>query len=256
MRTQALLTKYELPLFFLLTYLLSWWSAPFTNGQILPHGPTLAALIILALTTGREELRDWWCRITHWRVAWYWFVISQGIVLGYQGVAFVLNLLLGATTSHPIALPSMGIMIELLLLGGLWEEPGWTGYALPKMLERYANRPNGTLIAALVLGVFRAVWHLPLFLYGYIQWFDILFFEIAIQLIIAWLYVRSSGSVPVIILFHFTSNILGPVMSPVFAGAARTNYYALFMALAALIAIGLYAWFIPGRPATARTDNV
>jgi hypothetical protein len=253
MRRQTFSNKYELPAFFLLTYLLSWWSAPFTNGQIIPYGPALAALIIIALTRGKKGLREWWYRITNWRVAWYWYVLAPGIVLCYQGVAFVLNRLLGANISHPLALPSIGTLIELLLLGGWWEELGWTGYALPKMLECHAARPNGMLIAALVLGAFRAAWHLPLFLYGHIHWFDIFFFEIAFQLIITWLYVSSSGSVPVVILFHFTSNVFGAVMSPVFAGAARTSYYAFFMALAVLVAIGLCAWFIPERQATART---
>jgi hypothetical protein len=42
-------------------------------------------------------------------------------------------------------------------------------------------------------------------------------------------------------LFHFTSNIAGSVMSPVFAGAGRTTYYALFMGLASLTAL-LIAW--------------
>jgi hypothetical protein len=37
-----ILARYQLPLFFLLSYLLSWWSAPLVDGQIIPHGPALA----------------------------------------------------------------------------------------------------------------------------------------------------------------------------------------------------------------------
>jgi hypothetical protein len=232
--------KYQLPIFFLLAYLLSWWSAPFVNGQIMPHGPAAAAVIVLAVTAGPPGLRTLWQRITHWRVAWYWFLVGPALIVFYQGSALLINLMLGATVANPIHLPAAGVFLELLLLGGLWEEPGWTGYALPKLQERFAGRPNGKLTAALVLGMFRAIWHLPLFFYGHIPWFDVVVFEIAFQLIIAWLYNRSGGSVLVVILFHFASNVLGAVFSPVFAGSERTTYYALFVGIASLIALAFY----------------
>lgn len=224
--------------FVALTYLLSWWSAPVANGQIIPQGPALAAVIVLAITSGKSGLRSLWQRLTHWRVAWYWYLIGPGIVAGYQSAAFALNVLLGATVMHFPQPPTMGVIIELLLLGGLWEEPGWSGYALPKMQERFANRPNGALLAALVVGVFRAIWHLPLFIYGHIPWFDIFIFEIAVQLMITWVFNRSGGSLLVVMLFHLASNIFGAVFnSSMFAGAEWTNYRALFMALACVIAL-------------------
>jgi hypothetical protein len=241
-KSEKILNRYELPLFFLLTYLLSWWSAPFANGQIIPYGPALAAVITLAVTEGRPGLGVFWRRLTHWRVAWYWYLIGPAIILGYQGAAYLINVLSGAVVSQPPALPPMGILLELLLLGGMWEEPGWTGYALPKFQERFADRPNGRLVAALSLGVFRAIWHLPLLLYGHIPWFDVLIFSIAFQLIIAWIYFGSGGSVPAVMVLHFTSNIMGAMMAPVFTGAARTSFYAWFVALGALVAIALYAW--------------
>ena len=237
---KSFFNKYQLPIFFLLTYLLSWWSAPLQNGQIIPHGPMLAAVIVLALSAGRPGLGVWWRRITHWRVAWYWYLVGPAMVVFYQGSAYIINQMLGASVTNPLHIPSTGIILELLLLGGLWEEPGWTGYALPKLQERFDNRPNGWLLAALVLGVFRAIWHLPLFFYGHIPWFDVVVFEIAVQLIIAWLYNRSGGSVLVVILYHFASNILSAVFSPTFTGEAFTVFYALFVGLACLVALGLY----------------
>jgi hypothetical protein len=236
-KTKNTSAKYRLPMFFLLSYLLSWWSAPLTDGVIIPYGPIFATLIVLAVTAGRQGIRKWWRRITHWRVAWYWYLVGPAIIVGYQGAAFIINLLLRASIADFPTLPSMGVFLQLLIIGGLWEEPGWSGYALPQLLDRYTNRRNGALIAVVILGVFRAIWHLPLFLYGHIAWFDIFIFEIGFQIIIGWLYIRSGGSVPVVMLFHFTSNLLGTVMSPVFTGAARTNYYALFMGLAAMIAV-------------------
>lgn len=232
------LKRYELAAFFLLTYLLSWWAAPLMNGALLPHGPMFAALILAGLTEGRAGVRAFWNRLMHFR-AGRWYLIGPAIILAYTIVGFFINLLAGATLVEVPRLLAMGVFLQLLFFGGQWEEPGWTGYALPRLEERFANRPHGVWIAALVLGIFRAIWHLPLFLYGKLYWFDIFFFSFAIQIIIAWLYHRSGKSVPAVMVFHFVSNVLGAIMSPVFAGAERMIFQALFMSLAGLVALAL-----------------
>ena len=238
---KQILNRYEMSFFFLLTYLLSWWSVPLMNGALIPQGPAFAAVILIALTAGKPGLREYWKRLTNWRAGW-WYLIAPLIIISYTGIAFVINLLFGATIAETPHWLSMGTFVQLLLVGGLWEEPGWTGHALPKLEERFANHPNGTWIAALVLGIFRALWHLPLFLYGKLYWFDIFVFAFAFQIMIAWLYHRSEKSVPAVILFHLMSNVLGAVLSPVFAGPEREMFYALFMSLAVLFVLAL-VWF-------------
>jgi len=234
------LTKYQLPLFFLITYLLSWWSVPFLNGGLVPQGPAIAAVIVVAITAGKQGLLAFWNRMKNLGNGWA-YIAGPAIIFGYQGLAYVINLLLGATAVASPQFPPLRVWLELLIVGGLWEEIGWSGYALPKLQERFTNRPNGPLMAALALGVFRAIWHLPLFMYGTLYWFDILLFEVAVQVIIAWLYNRSGGSVLAIMVFHFVSNLMGAATSSVFNGIERMNYYALFMGLASLIAI-VIAW--------------
>jgi membrane protease YdiL (CAAX protease family) len=86
--------------------------------------------------------------------------------------------------------------------------------------------------------MFRALWHLPLFLQGKMYWFDIFVFSFVIQIIIAWVY-NQSGSVLSAMLLHFVSNVLGAMMFTVFAGGERLTFYALFMSLAMLFALGL-----------------
>ena len=235
------LSRYEMVIFFLLTYLLSWWSVPLMNGAIIPHGPVIAAVIMVGLMAGRHGLRDFWQRLTNWRAGW-WYLIAPLIIIGYTGIAFTLSLWSGAALAETPHWLAMGTFVQLLFFGGQWEEPGWTGYALPKLQERFANRPNSAWMAALLLGVFRALWHLPLFLAGKIYWFDIFVFSFAFQLIIAWLYDRSGKSVPVVMLFHFVSNILGAILFPAFGGADRVMFYALFMSIAVLLAFAL-VWF-------------
>lgn len=237
-KSQTSFTKYELPLFAVLTYLLSWWSAPLMNGQIIPYGPTFAAIIVLAITAGRRGLGELWRRVTHWRTPFVWFIAGPAVILGYHAVGFVINVLLGAELAGPPRiLPET--FLELLFIGGLWEEPGWTGYLLPKMRERFGNLRNGLLIAALVTGVFRGIWHLPLFLYGHIPWFDIFIFNFAFQLIMAWVFYRSNGSVLAVMLLHFISNLVGSFTFPMFTGTDYTVYTALFMSAATLFALTL-----------------
>lgn len=232
------LNRYGLILFFPLTYLLSWWIVPLLNGGLFPQGPAFAAFILAALTAGRQGLRAYWRQITNWRAGW-WYLVGPLVIVGYTAAAYIVNLSLGTVVVETPHWLSMGAFMMLLLFGGQWEELGWTGYALPKLQERFSNRPNGGLIAILVLGVLRAIWHLPLFLYGKMYWFDIFVFSFAFQIIIAWVYDRSGGSVPAVMLFHFTSNVLGAVMFPVFAGADRVMFYALFVSLAVMLAIML-----------------
>lgn len=233
----AFLSKYQLPLFFLLAYLLSWWSIPFAEGGILPHGPALAALILIALIGGKEGLRAFWGRLSHWRAGW-WYLIGPAIIAAYLLSAYAISMLFGAQPDSPPALPSPGLLLVLLLLGGQWEEPGWSGYALPALQKRFGDRRYGLLAASLILGLGRATWHLPLFLSGAIAWYDIIIFSFAFQVIISWLYNRTQGSVPVIILFHYTSNVLaGGIMLAAYSGAAHDTFYALFTGIATLIAV-------------------
>jgi hypothetical protein len=120
----------------------------------------------------------------------------------------------------------------------MWEEPGWTGYALPLLQNRYGNRSLGLLMASLHMGVIRAVWHLPLVLSGAIPWYDMVFFEmLAFQFLITWLFNHTGGSVLIVMLFHLTSNILsGGIMVPLFSGPDYTRFYVLFTAAASLLA--------------------
>lgn len=228
------LKRYAIVLFFPLAYLLSWWSVlvPQANGGIIPYGPALAALILIALTEGRAGLSVWWKRITNWRVNWTWYLAAPAIMIAFQLGGGLINLLMGATL-HPIELSKIWpSVIMLVFLGGQWEEPGWTAYALPKLQESFAGRP---VLASPILGALRAIWHLPLVFSGAIPWYDVVFLSFAFQFMISWLYNRTNGSALIIILFHFTSNILGVVTHQLFTGTDWTRHYILFIAVAFVI---------------------
>jgi hypothetical protein len=246
-------SRNQLVLFFVLAYAISWSPVIPMSGRLLAYGPTFAAIILLAIVAGRRGLSNLWQQVAYWRVRWIWYLVAPGIVVAFHLGAFLLNLLLGATVTNTSHLQPWSAVIllvaQILLLGGQWEEPGWTGYALPRMKKSFADRPlPGLLLATLIVGALRAVWHLPLLLYGHIPWYDFLFYILVFQIIITWLYVRTNGSVLIVMLFHLASNIVASLMLPLFTGVDQTRYYWLFIGLAWVIALVIipHSWFRAG----------
>jgi len=238
MRPSAVVNRFPLTFFAILTYVLSWSSIPFADGGLLPHGPFLAAIILISITAGRAGLVRYFRRLVALPSRWYWLLIAPGLVAAYLLVAAGMNALLGAVVSSTDHLNGFGgTLLMLLLLGGLWEEPGWTGYALPLLQERYASRGNNQLLASLHVGALRAFWHLPLVISGAIPWYDVVFFSFALQFLITWLYNRT-GSVPAVMLLHLASNLFGgSTMLPLYTGADHTQYYVIFIAVAWVLAL-------------------
>ncbi len=128
---------------------------------------------------------------------------------------------------------------DRLLVSGMWEEPGWTGFALPLLLDRFAGRRHGVWIATGLTAAIRVGWHLPLMLYGDIYWTDIATM-IAAQLIYVWFYLRTGRSVLPLMLLHLMSNaVSGDFVTRWFTGADWVSFYwllaAVWCAVAALI---------------------
>jgi membrane protease YdiL (CAAX protease family) len=239
--------RYPLVSFFVLAYALSWWLIPLA-GDPLPYGPMLAAIIVLAFSEGKAGLKRLFRQATHWRVGWVWYLIAPGIVIAFTAGAIVLNLLLGAQISPNYESVSgvnvLLLVIVFLLLGGMWEEPGWTGYALPRL-----NTGRSLLLTSLILAVFRNMWHLPLFLGGDIPWSDIVL-NFAAQIFISWLYYRTNRSLLIAMLLHFSSNHVAEIVYSLFEGGDNLQFAWLKTGLACLIALGLIIydrqlWFAP-----------
>ena len=110
----------------------------------------------------------------------------------------------------------------ILLVGGpLAEEPGWRGFALPR-LEQHAGPLGGTLI----LGMLWGLWHLPIFLFtpGYngaetgLAWISLPFVEfvigeVALAVIFTWVFNNTGGSLWLSMLLHASANtIIGTVL--------------------------------------------
>jgi membrane protease YdiL (CAAX protease family) len=90
--------------------------------------------------------------------------------------------------------------------GGLSEEPGWRGFALPRLQAKFSP-----LVSSLILGVLWAVWHAPARFGGIeakslsdtlVEWFLI----VLVSVIFTWFFNRTKGSILVTALVHPAMN--------------------------------------------------
>jgi uncharacterized protein len=116
-----------------------------------------------AVAEGRPGVARLLRRMAGWRVAIRWYVFALvGLPLTMVLATFIRP---GASESfdisaRPFFLDYLGAFNWMVLIGGpLFEEPGWTGFAQPRL-----QRLCGPLVAGLILGSLWALWHLPGFL--------------------------------------------------------------------------------------------
>lgn len=250
----AFIKRHPLTIFFILTYALTWALVPLIGP--IPQVPMVAAVIVLAFSEGKAGLKALFHQATHWRVGWFWYLIAPGIVVAFNFGAVGLNLLLGAQISpsyepYPVTYLLVGVFIVMLF--GMWEEPGWTGYALPRL-----RTGRSLLLASLILAVFRTLWHLPLFLGGDIPWSDIVL-NFAAQIFISWLYYRTQRSLLIVMLLHFSSNYIAEVVFSLFEGGDYIQFAWLQAGLACLIALSLIIfdrqlWFARPAPVQPKVE--
>ena len=182
LRLWSVIKRHPLITFFVLAYPLSWWPSLLYAFDLLPQpivgfGPFLAALVVLALTSGKSGIVGLLRRMVRWRVAPVWYAVALLLPVGVELSATVLNVLLGAEAPSSVELggwtslfSTFFILLLIPGLGGTWEEPGWRGYALPRL-----QVGRSALIASLILWVGLVVWHLPLMIVGEIHWSDVVF---------------------------------------------------------------------------------
>jgi len=95
------------------------------------------------------------------------------------------------------------------IYGGLSEEPGWRGFALPRLQAKLSP-----LVSGLLLGLLWALWHAPLRVGGVgaqslsdtlVQWTLI----VLVSVIFTWFFNRTRGSILVTALIHPAMNTTG-----------------------------------------------
>jgi membrane protease YdiL (CAAX protease family) len=251
-RRMNLVGRHPLITFFVLAFGLSWVAAiPYALGlfpaPILTFGPSLAAVIMAALATGRIGLRTLLSRITLWRVSPGWYAVTLFSPIPVFLAAVYVNVLFGApapTLAQLVAWGSIGVLFLEYLINpfrGAWEELGWRGYALPRLQARYSP-----LMASVILGVLWGAWHLPMFISGMIAW-PMAVSIIAMSVLWTGLFNQTRGSVLIAFLLHAAFDATGDLYITLFQGADRVRMYWLMAAVATVVAaaiviVGRRAW--------------
>jgi membrane protease YdiL (CAAX protease family) len=171
-------------------------------------GPFLSAVITIWTGKGRTELRRWLRRIFKLRIPVILYLAGAFLLPIGVGVLQVgLYRVLGGEHDFSSAIPwylYLAYLIPTALLTGGNEEPGWRGLALPALLQWLHP-----VLAAVILGVIHAAWHLPLMRHYNTTFGWYLLNVVPLTFIFNWLYLRSRQSVIPVMLFHAGTNVIG-----------------------------------------------
>lgn len=207
-------------------------------------GPTVAAFIMTGATEGRAGIRRLLRRYVQWRVGiqWYLFVLLAipaiellGAIVVPGALASYQPLTLTMVLAYPLA-----FALTFLLGGPLGEEPGWRGFALPRLQRRY-----GPLLGSVILGVLWACWHLPLFWTG--VWtpptipniFMYIVMITALTIIMTWVFNHANGSLLITMLMHASFNTFANKMVAPMFPAPIFNEFGLLPELIGFTATAL-----------------
>jgi membrane protease YdiL (CAAX protease family) len=258
----------RLPAFFLLAYALTWvvWipAGLADRGQLnlgMPtfalyvvggFGPLAAAVILSARHGGRRAVRALFAQLNPRRVPPHWYLVPILLVpLGLVPVGGFLAAgghLPGGEALLGIALTFLGQLVLVATIGGgLDEETGWRGYALPRML-----RTLHPVLASVAVGLLWAPWHLPLWLdptgtHAAYPFWVFLLDTIARSVLIGWMYCASGGSLLVAIWAHALANSADGVRYQILGADKADLTHQLTMVGAHLIAVGLVVAATRGR---------
>jgi membrane protease YdiL (CAAX protease family) len=169
---EGLLARHQLVFFFVLACAFTWGYFLLFLALQLPQkmillgaaGPTVSALLILAITSGRPGVLRLLRSYVHWRVGVQWYLVAViGVaVLMFLGYAVVPGALADFVAPGwsfvPLWLISFVRVLFFPPAGPLLEEGGWRGFALPRL-----QRLHGPLVGTLILGALWGLWHLQLF---------------------------------------------------------------------------------------------
>jgi membrane protease YdiL (CAAX protease family) len=247
---EGLLARHPLVFFFIIAYVGSWLLfmtlvlsengvgiLPFGH-PLLPYvipvgvflGPFLSGFVMTGVTEGRAGIGRLLRRIVLWRVGLRWYLFAF-IVLPAVFV-FAASILPGALASFQGLSPTIvtGLLFFFVYVftigGGLNEEPGWRGFALPRL-----QRLHGPLVGSLILGPLWGLWHVPVFWWpGYntpptvltiVVWFIAVS---AFTIVMTWFFNNTKGSVFMAILIHTSHNVFYGIVPAIFSATIVIGY--------------------------------
>ena len=247
MKISVFVKRYPVPVYFTLTFIISWGGILFIAGgpgsilrvstqfdTLLPAvilailaGPSVSGILLTALVDGKKGFREIKSRLLTWRAGIRWYAIALlAAPLLMMAIYAALSLLSPAFSPGLFAAESklshllMGLVTGLM--AGFFEELGWTGFATPRLRQRYNILQTG-----LIIGLPWAVWHiLPALWLGYASGtlsgalstasylMDPFLFLVGSRVLIVWVYNRTGGSLFAAMLMHMSLTSSARILTP------------------------------------------
>lgn len=248
---KVLLARYPLFFYFIIAYAFSWLAemplvlsedgagllsyrsplglyATITIASFV--GPFLSAFIMTGITEGRLGMGCLMRQLVLWRVGLRWYLFA---LIGLPAIMLLSVIFLpGALASFQglaglAPLPMLALFVYIFFLGGpLGEEPGWRGFALPRLQRLY-----GPLVGSLILGPIWAFWHLPIFWIP--AWnfpptiLNIVMFVVAataFTVVMTWIFNNTKGSLFIAVLVHTSFDMVLAILNKLFPVPIVNDY--------------------------------
>jgi CAAX protease family protein len=276
---KAFATRHPVATYFAVTFAISWGGALLAIGGAgamrgttptsdprfayaliaMLAGPSLTGILLTALIDGDSGLRGFFSRLLEWRVGARWYavallsapvaMIATLLVLSFTSRAFVPGIL---TSDDKASLLLVSLAVGLS--AGIFEELGWTGFAIPTMRRRH-----GVLATGLIVGFWWSAWHLLPNVWSSRAAYGELAASVfvtttalgvfvgyltAFRVLMVWVYDRT-GSLFVAMLMHVSITASLLMLTPL--GITGTNLLAFSFALAAAMWIAVAVVVRPER---------
>jgi membrane protease YdiL (CAAX protease family) len=267
----AFVKKHPLLAFYVLTFVISWGGILLiaggpsairgNDGQLekvflpvyltLLAGPSLAGILLTGLTEGRAGLREFGSRLLRWRVGARWYAVALLTApLVTSAVLYALSLASRDFLPRIVTASDRAFLLQFSIISaltvGVLEELGWTGYATPRLRQRFTVLETG-----LIVGLLKGVWNslvvywvsaatgsfggLPLVLFLVVALFS---WVPAYRVLMAWVYDRT-GSLLVAILMHTALVTFWTMATPLTITGVRLLIYYLVWTAAMWLLIGI-----------------
>lgn len=223
--------RFHLPLFLLLTLIISWaiWipqavaklgnpDAPIASGSPLNMlavwAPALSAILLSRMIEGKAALQVILHPIRRWRVGIPWYLFILFYPSGIWFLARAIDTALGQSFAFTVPIftyfpPEQSYMVVVAIVlafpNTVGEEIGWRGFALPSLQAKY-----NALVSSILLGLFWAVWHVPMWLGNNIMGVALLRSVVTMTtyaIVFTWVYNNTGGSLLLAWLFHASTTI-------------------------------------------------
>lgn len=203
----SFLKRYIIAIYFVITLLITiilGAAYMFTNNAFISpqYAPTIGLVLICVM------LNNWsaWVKM-NWNSVKTKKILLWMLVSLFLPVAVILisSLIISSMGNQFVIWKDtlLGYVITIItaMLGCITEEIGWRGYLLPMFAKKH-----NMFYSTIVVGSLWGIWHCK-FTYGLSGFFLFVMLIICFSIFMAWVYMKTSGNLLCMILFHFGVNV-------------------------------------------------